>query len=194
MEERKRPVLFINACVRNDSRTKRLADKLLAKLDRPVEEIKLSAIDFPKSDEDFLELRGRLIEDQKFDHPLFKLAREFSQADCIVIAAPYWDLSFPAALKQYIEQINVVGITFRYSPEGAPIGLCRADRIYYVATAGGHFVPEEFGFGYVKALAKNYYGISDVRLIRAVGLDIDGADEEAIMKEAEDSIINMDLS
>ena len=100
-----------------------------------------------------------------------------------MIAAPYWDLSFPAVLKQYFEQINVLGVTFTYTPEGIPKGLCRAEKLYYVMTAGGCYVPEEFGFGYVRALAQNFYGIADVELIRAVGLDIDGADVEGIMQE-----------
>ena len=126
--------------------------------------------------------------------PMFALARQFSEAETIVIAAPFWDLSFPAALKQYLEQINVVGITFRYSEEGIPIGLCKAGSLFYVTTAGGYYVPEEFGFGYVKALAQNYYGIQDVRQISAAGLDIQGADVDAIMKAAEDSVAGMDQS
>lgn len=36
-----KPVLFVNACVRNESRTKRLAEQLLVKLDKPYEEIRL---------------------------------------------------------------------------------------------------------------------------------------------------------
>ena len=118
------------------------------------------------------------------DHPMFDLARQFARAKTIVIAAPFWDLSFPAMLKQYLEIINVVGITFKYSEEGVPIGLCAADRLYYVSTAGGHYVPEEYGFGYVKALAQGYYGIAEVQKIEAVGLDIIGADVDAILAEA----------
>ena len=176
-------VLFINACVRAQSRSKRLADQLLSKLDGDVEEIKLEELDFPKVDEAFLQKRDRLIADRQFSDPLFHHARQFSAADQIVIAAPYWDLSFPAALKQYFEQINVLGITFVYTPEGIPKGLCRAKKLFYVTTAGGMYVPEEFGYGYVKALAQNFYGIADVELIKAVGLDIDGADAEKIMQE-----------
>ena len=108
--------------------------------------------------------------------------------ETIVIAAPYWDLSFPAMLKQYLEQINVVGITFKYTEEGVPVGLCRARKLFYVTTAGGFYAPEDFGFGYVKALAQNYYGIPDVRKIEADGLDIDGADVDAIMKAAENAL------
>ena len=187
-----KPILFINACVRKESRTRRLTEKLLLKLGRPYEEIRLDRLTFPSVDEEYLRLRDRLITETDFTDPMFDLARQFAEAETIVIAAPYWDLSFPASLKQYLELINVVGISFRYTEEGIPVGLCRADRLFYVTTAGGGFTPEEFGFGYVKALAQNYYGIRDVRLIKAAGLDIFGADVEGILKEAEDEIPEMD--
>ena len=184
----KKPILYVNACVRKESRTRRLAEKLLSKLDEPFEEIRLEEIKFPSINEDFLKMRDRLITKGDFQNAFFDLARQFSEAETIVIAAPYWDLSFPAMLKQYLEQINVVEITFKYSEEGVPIGLCRANRLFYVTTAGGYYVPEDYGFGYVKALAQNYYGIQDVRKIEAVGLDIFGADACAIMKSAEDAL------
>ena len=184
-----RQILYINACVRKDSRTKKLAENLLTKLNMPYEEVCLEGVDFPVVNEDYLNKRDQLISKGDLQNPMFDLARQFSEAKTIVIAAPYWDLSFPAMLKQYLEQVNVVGITFRYSQEGVPVGLCKADRLVYVTTAGGNYVPEEFGFGYVKALAQNYYGILDVRKIEAVGLDIYGADVNAIMKEAEKQII-----
>ena len=91
-------------------------------------------------------------------------------------------------LKQYLEQINVVGITFKYSEEGVPIGLCSAKRLFYVTTVGGNYAPEAFGFGYVEALAQSYYGIQEVRKIEAVGLDIYGADVDAIMTDAENAL------
>ena len=81
-----------------------------------------------------------------------------------------------------------MGITFLYTPEGFPKGLCKAKKLYYVMTAGGMYVPEEFGFGYVKALANGFYGIEDVKLIKAVGLDIAGADAEGIVQECLRSI------
>ena len=175
--------LFINACVRRQSRTMRLAKRLLEKLGGDQDELRLDQVAFPVADEAFLEKRDRLIAAGVFNDPLFAMARQFAAADIIVIAAPYWDLSFPAALKQYFEQINVLGITFAYTAEGIPRGLCKARKLYYVATAGGSFAPEEFGFGYVKALAQGYYGIPEVELIQATGLDIDGADVEAILRE-----------
>ena len=182
-------ILFINACVRKGSRTRRLADALLSKWDEPVTEVCLSDIDFPVTSEDYLSRRDRLAAAEKYSDPMFDRANQFAAADRIVIAAPHWDLSFPASLKQYIEHINVVGITFIYTPEGIPKGLCRAKELYYVSTAGGNFVPEEYGFGYVEALARNFYGIGDAALIRATGLDIDGAPVEKILLDCEKDIV-----
>ena len=188
MNTMERPILFINACVRTESRTRQLTEILLLKLNRPYEEVRLHEIAFPVADEDFLNMRDRLIAERDFENPLFDLARQFSESEIIVIAAPYWDLSFPAALKQYFEQINVVGITFKYTEDGIPVGLCKARRLYYVTTAGGSYVPEEFGFGYIKALSQGFYGIQEVRKIEAAGLDLVGADVSAIMRAAESTI------
>ena len=182
--------LFINACVRGDSRTKRLADCLLSRWDEPVEEVRLEDVDWPKVDEAFLAKRDRLIAAGRFEDPLFDLARQFAAADRIVIAAPYWDLSFPATLKQYLELINVLGVTFLYTPEGYPKGLCRAKELYYVTTAGGSYVPGEFGFGYVKSLAENFYGIPKVKQFFVGGLDVAGADVERLMHEGIEEIRN----
>ncbi len=99
------------------------------------------------------------------------------------IAAPYWDLSFPAILKQYLEHVCVVGLTFCYEND-LPKGLCRAKKLYYVTTAGGRIVSEEYGFGYVKALANNFFGIHDCRLIKAENLDMFDSDADLIMKKA----------
>ena len=175
--------LFINACVRKGSRTKKLADRILSIDAEPYDEIVLNEIDFPVADEDFLNFRDRLISGRNFGDPAFSLARRFADAEEIVIAAPFWDFSFPASLKQFFEQINVLGITFRYTSEGIPEGLCKAKRLTYITAAGGRSVPDEFGFGYVKTLATVFYGIQDVRLIKAEGLDIDGADVEGILTE-----------
>jgi FMN-dependent NADH-azoreductase len=186
-------ILYVNACVRKESRTKRLADKLLSKLGEPYEELCLEKSAFPIVNEEYLNKRDQLISAGDFQSPAFDLARQFSEAKTIVIAAPYWDLSFPSMLKQYLEQINVVGITFKYSEEGVPVALCKANRLFYVTTAGGLYVPEDYGFGYVKALAQNFYGIQDVRKIEAVGFDIYGANVNSIMKDAEDTLSEMTL-
>ena len=177
-------ILFINACVRNQSRTYRLAKGLLDSLDGVIKEVRLENVQFPVVDEDFIIRREALKNAGKYDDPMFSLGRDFANADTIVIAAPYYDLSFPAMLKQYFEQINVLGLTFTYSESGVPTGLCKANKLYYVTTAGGPILSDEFGYGYVKALANAFYGISEVYQIKAEGLDIIGADVDAILQSA----------
>ena len=181
-------ILFVNACVRGQSRTKRIADELLKKLGGPVTEVRLEEAEFPRMDEEFLNRWDKLTQEGELDDPVFEYARLFAEADEIVIAAPFWDLSFPAALKQYFEQINVTGITFSYTPEGVPYGLCKAKRLTYITTVGGGFFPEEFGAGYVKALSQNFYGIPEFELIKATGLDIVGADVEEIIDSVKKTI------
>ena len=40
----------------------------------------------------------------------------------------------------------------------------------------------------MEALARNFYGIPEVKKIQAVGLDLDGADPEQILKETMEQI------
>ena len=174
-------ILYVNACVREASRTQRLAQHLLAGMSGHIREVRLLDITFPKMDESFLRRRDDLVAAGAYEDAMFDLARTFAAADAIVIAAPFWDLSFPAALKQYFEQVNVPGITFVYGDNGVPTGLCRAKELYYLTTAGGAIPSEAYGYGYVKALAQGFYGIPHIEMIRAEGLDIDGADVEQIM-------------
>ena len=95
--------LFINACPRKDSRTKILADYLLTKLNSNVQERNLTATPLLPLSEETLERRTTWADKNDFNHPVFALAKEFATADTIVSAAPFWDLSFPALLKIYLE-------------------------------------------------------------------------------------------
>ena len=169
-------ILFIDACVRKESRTRRLAEFLLSRLGVESERLCLSQ----------LGLKG--LDEYGTEHRDSALAKQFAAADIIVAAAPYWDLSFPSILKTYIEHICVNGVTFRYSPEGVPIGLCSAKKLYYVTTSGGPIMDDAFGFGYIQALAKGMFGIPECVCIKAENLDIAGNDVEAILERAEKEI------
>ena len=181
-------ILFIDACVREASRTRRLSSRVLSHLSDAIETVRLETVDFPKADEAFLRKRDACVAAKDFSDPMFDLAKQFARADTVVIAAPHWDMSFPAALKQYFEQINVVNLTFYYADSDRPIPLCRAKKLVYVATAGGPVRSHDYGFGYIKALGEEFYGIEDAVLFCAEGLDIFGADAEAILQEAEKEI------
>ena len=177
-------ILFINACVRKESRTKELADIVLSKLKGNIAEVNLEKENLQPLNLERLNYRSDLIGKRDFSDPIFDKARQFAAADTIVIAAPFWDFSFPAMLKIYIENINVVGLLFRYTQTGAIEGLCKAKKLIYIATSGGPMQGNVFGYEYIKYLCNNFYGIKDTCLIKAEGLDIVDADISAIMQEA----------
>ena len=134
-------------------------------------------------------LRESLTRAGNFEGPLFTYAKQFAAADRIVVAAPYWDFSFPARMKCYLEQICVTGLTFTFSSKGIPGGLCHADSLHYVTTSGGSIGELNLGYEYLEKLCKVYYGINETVCYTAEGLDIEGNSVEEIMKEAEEKAV-----
>ena len=181
-------ILFINACVRPCSRTLELAKTLLQRLKGEVLEVRLQEMPMAALDLNGLEKRDQAAQKNDFSDPVFTAAKQFAAADIIVIAAPYWDLMFPATLKTYLENITISGITFRYSEQGRPESLCKAKALHYVTTSGGFIGQNDFGFSYVKALAQNFFGISEIHRYAAQGLDIFGVDVETILGKTKQEI------
>lgn len=180
-------ILFVNACVRKDSRTKRLADYLLSGMKGEIEEVCIEQENLQPLSGTSLARREQLISEKKYQDPMFRYARQFASADMIVIAAPYWDLSYPALLKIYLETVTVTGLTFHYV-DGKPEGLCKARKLIYVTTAGGPIFAD-FGYSYVKTLAENFYGIQETVCFKAENLDVIGMDVEALLRQAEQDIL-----
>lgn len=181
-------VLLINACARPQSRTLALSKKVADKISDICETVNLYEENLKFLDCNSLSKRDEAKTRADFSDAMFDFAKQFQKADEIIIAAPYWDLSFPAILRCYIEAICVNGITFRYNEKGIPEGLCHAQRLIYVTTAGG-FIPENnYGYDYIKQLCSDLWGIKDTMYIKAERLDIYGFDEVSIMKSAEKEI------
>ena len=178
-------ILFVNSCVRENSRTYRLAETVLDCLDGDITRLDISEADIKPLDRQSLAQRIELSDMGTFDNDMFRYARQFADSDTVVIAAPYWDLSFPAVLKAYLEAVSVCGITFRYDENGAPAGLCNVRKLIYVTTSGGSIGEFNMGYDYVRALAQGLFGIRNILFFSAENLDIYGNDVEAIMQEAE---------
>ena len=181
-------ILFLNACVREGSRTLTLARHLLSHLPGEVTEIDLEALALRPLTRETLARREALLAAGDLDDPIFAPAKAFAAADEIVLAAPYWDLSFPASVKTWIEHVNCIGLTFAYGPDDRPFGLCRAKRLYYVMTAGGPIFPANSGYAQVKELCEAFYGIPETILFSAEGLDLRGADPAALLREAKAAV------
>ena len=210
-------LLFVNACVnKSASRTLRIASRLLELLKESyvIEELDLEHLDIHPLDSQRLNERLALLARGELLDPSFILARQFANANCVVVAAPYWDFGFPAMLKVYIENISVTGISYRYGergqtvglckaerlkdyvfdevilPRGQTVGLCKAERLYYVTTRGG-LVTDEDDLGYRTLEGMGHiYGIKDIRCMSARGLDIVTVDADAEVSRAIDEKVN----
>ena len=187
-------LLFIDACVnRGISRTEQLAQALLKEMNQngeyEIETLNLEDEDLKLFTGKESALRESLTRAGNFEGPLFTYAKQFAAADRIVVAAPYWDFSFPARMKCYLEQICVTGLTFTFSSKGIPGGLCHADSLHYVTTSGGSIGELNLGYESLERLCKVSYGINETVCYTAEGLDIEGNSVEEIMKEAEEKAV-----
>lgn len=183
-------ILFIDATTKphHQSRTFQLAsaflDAFLPKQGESLIQLDLKNLTLtPLTDAD-TRLREQVVAEQDFSHPLAKYAHQFAQAHHIVIAAPYWDYSFPAILKVYLEYVCACGITFAYGEQGI-IPLCNGKTLTYITTSGGEiYEGTNLGYDYISTLASVMFGIPSVRCLTAEKLDIQGTDVEHIMAEA----------
>lgn len=100
------------------------------------------------------------------NHPVFKYAYQFAEADKYVIAAPMWNLSFPAILGLYLDYISQPGITFMYSSHG-PEGTCKGKKAIHFVSRGGEyssvpFAELEMGDRHLRTIFA-FFGITDFK-------------------------------
>ena len=184
-------ILFVNACPRGrQSRTLRLAETFLARLSALTPGVRVIRQDLPALglapvDAERLEEKERLCDAKAWDAPMFSSAVSFQQADAVVIAAPYWDLSFPAILKIWVENMYVRNLTFRYENDRA-IGLCLGRAAVYITTSGSPIGQHDWGAQYMRAVLQTL-GIPAFSRISAEALDLDSSDVDAILCAAEEN-------
>ena len=118
-----------------------------------------------------------------WEAPVFGLARQFRAADAVVVAAPFWDLSFPAALRTYIEYISANGLTYHYEADGCH-GDCRAGSLVYLTSGGDVEREDSVGALYWRQLAA-MFGIPKFDYVFAGGLDLDPSAAEGLTAAAE---------
>ncbi len=180
-------VLWVDCCIRGEqSRTLRLSRAFLSALPEAcrVTHLDLMQLQPRYFSGAYFDERQALLEQGAREHPRFDLARQFAAADEIVVSAPFWDLSFPALLKVYIEQVSLDGITFG-STEAGLVGLCRAERMVYLTTRGGFYTGDamEMGSRYMEALCR-FFGIDRYDCVAADGMDVAGFDGEGSLRAA----------
>lgn len=180
--------LFVNACPRGEeSRTLRLARAFLEALcsqcpSLTIAEHDLTRMNLHSVDRTTLIMKEALCDRSAWEDPYLAPAVAFQQADVVVIAAPYWDLSFPSILKVWVENVYVRNLTFRYEND-KPIGLCQGRESVYITTAGSPIGDNDWGARYMRAVLTTL-GIPRFTSLCAEALDLEGSDCEAIMERA----------
>jgi FMN-dependent NADH-azoreductase len=189
-------LLFVNACInRESSRTYRLSKELISLLEKQdnfeISELILEKENILPLTSETFNKRFDFVRKKDFSDEIFRYSKQFKEADCIVIAAPFWDFGFPAMLKIYIESVSITDIVFTYGEDGRPIGLCKARNLYYITTRGS-FVGDEkdLGFATIAGLG-GFFGIKEIKCISADGFDIPTNNAEALLKNAINNLPNV---
>lgn len=187
-------VLYIkaNAKPEGTSRTYTVSDEFIAEYKKNNPDDEITTLDLYDEGIDFLSAEdievvfGPKTEESK-SHPILKYAYQFLEADKYVVASPFWNLGLPAILKAYVDYICVTGITFKYTEHG-PVGLCEGKKAVHIVSRGGHYMEGpgtgfEMGDRYLRVLF-GFLGIVDFSTIAVEGVDIIGADVDAIVQKA----------
>lgn len=183
-------LVFIDATMREGSRTRRIARPLVDELGKryDIETIRLDGAGFPAVDSRILHDRDSGIVPEEYA----EMARRIAAADRIVIAAPFWDMSFPSELKVFIENMSLFHITFD-SDDRHCYGLCKCEKVLYITTRGMDIRtgdPLEQATPYLKALSY-LWGLGELYVISAENMDysspdaIEGKISEAISRGLE---------
>lgn len=166
-------IVYINACVRKEkSRTLRLANPLLDVLRKRYDVFEIDLTEnllSPITTDLYIERcnKGITVNERE-------LGEKVAKADRIVIAAPFWDMSFPSVLKVFFEHISVPDLTFINNDDGTTSGNCKSKKVLYITTRGMKIETDSVldqGTPYLRALSW-LWGIGDVQVLSVSGTDI----------------------
>jgi FMN-dependent NADH-azoreductase len=182
-------LVVINACMREESRTQKILDGLLGVLGKKynIEIIDLSTLNMSWIGEKDLKDRDNGYVPEKF----VSMSKKVANADRLVIAAPFWDMSFPSALKVFFENMSLFGITFNTN-EKECYGLCKAEKVMYITSRGMNIStgdPLEQATPYIRAIS-HLWGWGELSVVAAQNMDYSSAEEieERIAKAIEDGL------
>jgi FMN-dependent NADH-azoreductase len=121
------------------------------------------------------------------------LVVQFLAADVIVVGAPLYNFAIPTQLKSWIDRVAQVGRTFTYTDKG-PVGLAGGKTVIVASARGGVYSTSEAGNAmehqesYLKTVF-GFFGVTDVRFVRAEGLAMGDAAKAAALAAAQVDIL-----
>ncbi|MBP6815122.1 MAG: NAD(P)H-dependent oxidoreductase [Burkholderiaceae bacterium] len=106
------------------------------------------------------------------------LIAEIQAHDTVVLGVPMYNFGVPVQLKNWIDAIARVGVTFRYTENG-PEGLLEGKQVYLALARGGRYrdTPADSQVPYLKTVL-GFLGLTDLHFIYAEGLAM-GAESSA---------------
>ena len=116
------------------------------------------------------------------------LLTQFMAADVIVVGAPLYNFSIPSQLKAWIDRLGQAGRTFKYTEKG-PVGLATGKTVIVASSRGGVYSTSEGGRAaehqesYLQTVF-GFFGITDVRFVRAEGLGMGEAAKAQALTDA----------
>lgn len=170
-------LLYIDSCIRDEvSRTKKIATPIINKLKEryDVETLVINDLNLTIVKKDLVNKRTNGI----IDEEVLSWANKVSKADRIVIAAPFWDMSIPAALKSFIELCSIINVTFA-SDDKTCFGICNCKKLLYITTRGMNIKTNselDQATPYLKAVSY-LWGLGDVSVVAAYNLDYSNEEE-----------------
>ena len=152
------------------SRTKQIATPIVEALKQKyeVQTLVINDLDLSIVKKELITKRNNGV----IDPQVMSWAESVRDADRIVIAAPFWDMSFPAALKNFLELCSIFDVTFK-SDEKTCYGNCKAEKMLYITTRGMDISTGdvlEQGTPYLKAISW-LWGIGPMQVVSAQNMD-----------------------
>lgn len=98
------------------------------------------------------------------------LAQELLAQDILIIAAPMYNFSISAQLKNYFDAVAQRGKTFTYTDKG-PQGLTHIQKAYVVVTRGGFYSENDFQAQFLEQILK-FLGVKEVEFVKLEGLNM----------------------
>ena len=132
-------------------------------------------------------------EAQRFENAVSeRLVSQFLASDVIVVGAPLYNFSIPSQLKAWFDRLAQAGRTFKYTDKG-PVGLAGGKTVIVASSRGGVYSTSDAGMAtehqesYLKVIF-GFFGITDVRFVRAEGLAMGDAAKAAALAAARSAI------
>ena len=165
-------IAVIDSTIREESRTRKILNNVLKSFDESLFKV------YNINDYDLEVTNSHNFDKKNSEEQFFKIAKEIASYDGLVIAAPFWDMTYPAELKVFIEKLSIFEVMFIDDGKTC-IGISKNKFMLFLTTRGMNIetYSELDGASFsLKALCK-LWGIPRFECVGAHNMDYLSEDE-----------------